>query len=360
MSSARDPDSEIRSLWYTRCAVPTASSLAFQQGWLQQSFANIDIALASVRAAEDLAVRDSHYTNSLRNQFREGGNVPAIWAKSTGAPTAVVGITWVEEFQAIVSSRSSGLSRVEQLRGRKLGLPRHESPLVDHGRASALHGFVSTLKAAGIDEEEVSFIDIDVARLDIREDAETGVLSDRKRPPSLLDALDSGVVDAIYVKGPNGIRQVRERGLKIVFEISAHWDPLIRVNNAVPRPITADRERVIRDPDLVARYLVVLLETGRWASKHPAETLRLVAHETGSSEGDAAQAYGYALHRQLVPTLEADVVAGLEEQKRFLHQRGFLAKDFDFRAWIEPEPLALARKQLGAEPAASRAFEPAL
>lgn len=354
MSSARDPDSRVSSLWYTRCAVPTASSLAFQQGWLQQSFAKIDIALASVRAAEDLAVRDSHYTNSLRNQFREGGNVPAIWARSMGSPTTVVGITWVEEFQAIVTSQRSELSRVEELRGRKLGLPRHASPLVDHGRASALHGFVSTLKATGIPEDTVRFVDIDVARLDIREDTATGVLSDRKRGPSLLDALESGVVDAIYVKGPGGIRQVRERGLKILFDISAQPDPLLRVNNAVPRPITADRDLVRENPELVARYLRVLLETGHWASQNPAETLRLVAHETGSSEADAAQAYGPALHRQLVPTLDEPVVFGLEEQKRFLYERGFLAQDFDFRAWISPLPLELAKQQLKAEPQPSR------
>ncbi len=66
-------------------------------------------------------------------------------------------------------------------------------------------------------------------------------------------------------RGPRAIKQIRERGLEIVFELSAHPDPSIRVNNAVPRPITADRTLVIERPDLVARYLSVLLRTGRWA-----------------------------------------------------------------------------------------------
>lgn len=342
---------EVDSLWYTRCAVPTASSLAFQHGWLQQSFAELGISLASVRAAEEVSVRESHYTNSLRNQFREGGNVPAIWARSLGQPTSVVGITWVDEFQAIVTRRHSDVRGVQQLRARRLGLPRHDGGLVDHGRASALHGFISALKVADIDKSEVTFVDVITPRLDIREDVATGVLSDRRSKPSLLDALDSGEIDAAYIKGPRAIKQIRERGLEIVFELSAHPDPSIRVNNAVPRPITADRTLVIERPDLVARYLSVLLRTGRWAAQHPVETLRLVAHETGSSEADAGQAYGGSLHQRLVPSLDDHVVAGLREQKRFLEEEGFLAADFDFASWIVREPLELAKQSLAEQSA---------
>jgi len=81
-------------------ALPGAHGLerGVPAGLLAKSFAEIGISLCSVRAAEDAAVRESHYDNSLRNQFREGGNVPAIWARSLGQPTRVVGITWVDEF----------------------------------------------------------------------------------------------------------------------------------------------------------------------------------------------------------------------------------------------------------------------
>lgn len=350
MSTNSSPDSAIHSLWYTRCAVPTASSLAFQQGWLQESFADIDISLASVRAADDIAIRDSHYTNSLRNQFREGGNIPAIWARSIGQPTVVVGITWVEEFQAIVTGKNSAINQLQQLRGHRLGLPQHVGQAIDHGRASALHGFVSALEVAGIATDEVKFVDIEAPRLDIREDPSTGVLSDRRRGSSLLDALDSGLIDAAYIKGPGAIKQIRQRGLKVLFEISAYPDSKIRINNALPRPITADRDLVLQRPDLVARYLAVLLKTGYWASQHPQAALKLVATETGSSEADAAVAYGAELHQHLIPSLNDDVVAGLEHQKRFLHQWGFLSADFDFASWIVHEPLNLARQLVAEQP----------
>jgi len=339
---------DISSLWYTRCAVPTASSLAFQQGWLQEAFQAIDISLESVRASEDEAIRASHYDNSLRNQFREGGNVPAIWARAIGQPTVVVGITWVEEFQAIVTRADSRLNSIADLQGKRLGLPNHEGQLVDHGRASALHGFVTTLKLADISTDDVKFVDVTAPRLDIRENPETGVLADtNQRPRSVLDALENGEVDAAYIKGPNAIKQIRKRGLKVLFDISAHPDPLVHVNNAVPRPITADRDLVAQRPDIIVRYLTVLLRTGYWAVENPEEVLTLVAHETSSTREDAAIAYGENLHKHLIPTLDKDIVAGLERQKNFLRDWGFLP-DFEFKDWIVYEPLEEAKRLVAA------------
>lgn len=346
--------SDVSSLWYTRCAVPTASSVAFQQGWLQESFAAIDISLDSVRGSEDDAIRASHYDNSLPNQFREGGNVPAIWARALGQPTVVVGITWVDEFQAIVTRADSPLAAAADLRGRRLGLPKQQnSELVDHGRASALHGFVTTLGVAGISTDDVQFVDIESPRTDIREDVSTGVLADRQEHRrSVLDALRDGDIDAAYIKGPGAIKSIRRHGLKVLFDIGAHPDPLVHVNNAVPRPITADRNLVAQRPDLIVRYLTVLLRTGHWASAHAREALQLVAHETGSEIDDAAAAYGPDLHRHLVPTLSADIVAGLERQKDFLFKWGFLPNDFNFADWIVYEPLREAERLLAAEESA--------
>lgn len=337
------------ALWYTRCAVPTASSLAFQQGWLQKSFAEIGIGLDSVRASEDDAIRNSHYDNSLANQFREGGNVPPIWAKAKGANTVVVGITWVDEFQGIVTRADSGLTSLKDLAGRRVGLPNHPSELVDHGRASAHHGFVSALAIAGLAQDAVTYVDLTSQRADIREDAKTGILSQPERQGSpVLEALREGRIDAAYVKGPGGIASVRKHGLRVLYDLTTHPDRRYHVNNAVPRPITADRELLTQHPELVIRYLEVLVRTGRWAAEHPAEALRLVAHETGSSEADAAVAYGPELHLHLAPTLDPEVVAGLEREKDFLRDHGYLPQDVDFAAWIVHGPLAEAQRRVAA------------
>jgi sulfonate transport system substrate-binding protein len=276
--------------------------------------------------------------------------VPPIWARAKGAPTVVVGITWVDEFQAIVTRPDSGIQSLQELKGKRLGLPLHISELVDHGRASALHGFVSALEIVGLQTSDVSFVDLEAPRANIREDKQSGVLSSgaQRGGSSVLSALREGVIDAAYIKGPNGIKQAREKGLHVLYDLTTHPDPLVHVNNAVPRPITVDKDLLATRPELIVRYLTVLLRVGQWAKTHPDEVRRLVAAETSSSEADTAIAYGPDLHHHLLPTLDDAVVAGLHHQKDFLRDWGFLPNDFDFSSWIVKEPLLEARRLVAA------------
>ena len=57
MSLTNNPD----TLWYTRCPVPTASGIAIHHGWLDAEFAPDGIAIRSLRASADRAVRESHF-----------------------------------------------------------------------------------------------------------------------------------------------------------------------------------------------------------------------------------------------------------------------------------------------------------
>ncbi|WNZ27062.1 hypothetical protein HJG54_29540 [Leptolyngbya sp. NK1-12] len=72
------PGFTIQELWYTRCPVPTVSSLALDLGRLDHAFAAEGIRFRSLRASDDPAIRESHYSHKLPGPFREGGNVPAI------------------------------------------------------------------------------------------------------------------------------------------------------------------------------------------------------------------------------------------------------------------------------------------
>ena len=79
----------VSELWYTRCPVPTASSIAISQGWLDDEFTPDDIAVASLRASDSASVRESHFDHKLDDSFRQGGNIPPIWTrgcKGAGRP----------------------------------------------------------------------------------------------------------------------------------------------------------------------------------------------------------------------------------------------------------------------------------
>jgi sulfonate transport system substrate-binding protein len=323
-------------IWYTRCPVPTTSGIAQHFRWLHREFDRNGIALESIRASADRTVRNSHFDHTHPNMFREGGNVPPLWARANGRDTALVGITWVDEEQVILVRSDSDIREPAQLEGRRLGLPKHDSPIVDIGRAQDLRGLLTALELAGIARENVTFVDLEGGDFDLREQG------DRAEPQHLgAAALLAGTVDAIYAKGAVSASLAAEHGFRAILDINANPDPFVRVNAGTPRPITVDRTLAVEHPQIVARYLAVLLRTAQWATANQDEVVRAVAAETGKSEQAVIQGFGGRLHVSLTPSLSDQYVKGLELQKDFLVREGFLA-DFDYSAWILREPLALA------------------
>ncbi len=324
-------------IWYTRCPVPTTSGIAQHFRWLHREFDRHGIALESIRASADRSVRNSHYDHTHPNMFREGGNVPPLWARANGRDTALVGITWVDEEQVILVRGDSDIRDIAQLKGRRLGLPKHDSQIVDIGRAQDLRGLLTALELADIARGDVTFVDLAGGDFDLREQG------DRTEPQHLgAAALLAGTVDAIYAKGAVSATLAAQHGFRAILDINANPDPFVRVNAGTPRPITVDRTLALEHPQIVARYLAVLLRTARWAAANRDDVVRAVAAETGKSEQAVVQGFGTTLHLSLTPSLSDQYVKGLELQKDFLLREGFLSADFDYAGWILREPLALA------------------
>ena len=322
------------TIWYTRCPVPTTSGIAQHFRWLHHEFARTGIALESIRAAQDKAVRRSHYDHTHPNMFREGGNVPPLWARGLGRDTVVVGITWVDEEQLILVRQDSAIQRPEQLRGARLGLPRHDSEIVDIGRSQDLRGLLTALEIADVDREEVTIVDLDGGDFDLRE------RRDGERVHLGAQALLADKVDAIYAKGAVGATLIEKHGFRPILDINAQQNPLVRVNAGTPRPVTVNGTLARTHPDIVARYLAVLQKTAQWARVHPQEVVQAIVAETGASETAVRRGFGPHLHERFEVALSPLYVAGLRQQKDFLAREGFI-QDFDFDSWIDPAPLAL-------------------
>ncbi|UCJ16694.1 ABC transporter substrate-binding protein [Pseudomonas sp. MM211] len=332
------------SLWYSRCPVPTTSGIAQHYRWLHRAFAEQGVTLESVRASADAGVREAHYNHGHDNMFREGGNVPPIWARASGQDTVVVGITWVDERQVLLVREDSPLRVPADLRGQRLGLPNHQTRNVDIARTAHLRGLLTALQLAGVARDEVTFVDIGGGEFDLRETGQASPGDDRA---ALLKALLDGDVAAIYAKGANSVRLAEQHGLRALLDINQHPDPLVRVNAGTPRPITVNRSLVEQAPELVARYLAVLIATADWASEHPDEAAAALAAETNSSAAAIWQGYGDNFHHRLRPDLSEQYIKGLAAQKAFLLSEGFLPADFDFDAWIDPAPLRAAEALAG-------------
>ncbi|MGW1992435.1 ABC transporter substrate-binding protein [Embleya sp. NPDC001921] len=326
-------------LWFTRCPVPTATGIAADLGLLDAEFAAEGITVRSLQDVSADVAADHHYTHALPGLFREGGNVPALWARSRGEATRLVGLTWIEESQAILVRADSGISAPEHLRGLRLAIPRHDIA-IDFWRAMALHGFAGALSLAGATLSDARPVEVPAAHGIGQWEAE-------------LAALGRGDVDAVYVKGALAVEAAARHGAVVAVDLDAAADPRARINNGTPRPITVHRDLLERHPELVTRFLAVLVEAADWAPGHPAEVARILGAETGAGAFGVAGAY-----RELGPdTLRIDLSAErldlLALQERFLRGQGFLAEPVDVRAWAAPEPLRAARELANARRASA-------
>ena len=331
----------VESVWYTRCPVPTPLGLAVQLGWVEEAFGRHGVTMGSIADAADPAIRESHFSHSLDFSFRQGGNVPPIAARASGRATRLVGITWTDEFQAIVARPDGDIRTIGDLVGRRFGIARRPEGIVDFHRATALKGLVSALTLGEREVAEVEIVDIPVTESILAEHGDPRLFGLKRRLPYSHEvaALLAGEVDAIFVKGTQGITVANLFALQPVAEFGFHPDPKIRINSGSPRVLTVDEAFASARPDLVATLVRTVVQAGSWAEAHPDEVRRFVAREAAASEETVLAANGPNLHRNLSLGLQPELVEAVGHYKDFLLAWGFLAGNFDIAAWVDHQPL---------------------
>jgi ABC-type nitrate/sulfonate/bicarbonate transport system substrate-binding protein len=343
------------TLWYTRCPVPTGLGIAVQKGWLNESFASQCTKVESLRESNDKSVRESHFDHTLTNSVRHGGNIPAIWARSVGRETRVLGLSWADEAQLILTRPNTGIRTVKDLKGRKFGLPKWVNVQIDFTRAQALRGLENALKLEGLTLADVTLVDFDIQAgySDAPASSKDGVFVFGGRSggnnEELLGLL-RGDVDAVFLKGASAVQLAQQLGLQTVIDIGAHPDPLLRANNGTPRTLTVDLNLIENHFDSAVNIVEQVLRAEEWAHAHPDETRRFIARETNSSEYWVSVAYGQDAHERLRTDFSKQSVEGLQDFIDFLHRHAFIPNHFRVEDWIDERPLkeALGRQALAA------------
>lgn len=339
-----------QSVWYTRCPAPTPLSIAYQLGWVEQSFKQAGVGVRSIRDSKDPAVRESHFTHALDFSFRQGGNIPPLWARSGGRETRVVGITTTDEFQAIIALPGSGISKGTELFGRRIGVPRKPGERIDFQLATALKGVVSALSLAGLSHQDVELVYLDSPEANLIETGNAAFLGLKRRYPYTdeIIALAAGKIDAFFVKGAEGLVLANQLGAVVVSEFGFHPDPRIRVNNGTPRPLTVDAKFLDDHPDLVADLVATVGRVAAWAEGNPHDAVRLIANEIGVGEDAVWAANGPDVHRRLALTMEDEQLVAFDHFKQFLLEWDFIPADFDVAEWAAYGPLEAASRRQAA------------
>lgn len=339
------------SLWYTRCPLPTATGIALDTGLLQNTMRLIGYEFKPIEASAKANAQQSHFTHNLSKLFRHGGNIPPIWSRSQGANTALVGISRVNEYQAILALPDANIRCVQELRNKRLGLPVRTSGEIDFWRAMCLRGFESALRTADMTLADVEIVELPVDEHYIdpagKEGGEASWMwsgtSRARRQYSETFALIRGEIDAIYTSGAMGAQLHAMLQAEVVFDLRAHGDPAMSVNNQYPTVLTVDRTLAKEHPEIVSAYVKTLDQATQWAGDHLDTTHRIWAREVGAPEEWIPRAYGQAEVGHMRVSLDAQVIDLLEEQKSFLLRHHFIDDDFSIEDWIDPVPMQLAR-----------------
>ncbi|MDR1647157.1 MAG: ABC transporter substrate-binding protein [Zoogloeaceae bacterium] len=338
------------TLWYTRCPVPTGLGIAVQKGWLEEGLRGQCAQIKSLRESNDRAVRESHFDHTLKNSVRHGGSIPAIWAHSAGRDTRLVGLSWADETQRILTLPKSGIQSVKELKGRRFGLPKWENVQIDFPRAQALRALENALKLEGLALADVELVDFPIGggfsdggpARDVKGAYVFG--ASRSGRNTELVGLIREEIDAIFLKGASAAQTAHQFDLHTVIDVGAHPDPIIRSNNGTPRTLTVDRNLIDRHFDSATRILAEVLRAEDWAHQHPDETRRFLARETNSSEYWVGVAYGEEAHLHLNTDFDAVSVRALQDFSDFLHRQHFIPAAVDVAAWIDARPYEAAAR----------------
>ncbi|MCB5184410.1 ABC transporter substrate-binding protein [Methylobacillus gramineus] len=346
MTDSYQPLSQI---WFTRCPVPTATGLAYQLGWLTEEFAKDNIKVSTLQEGPREYNRH-HYDHQLPTLIREGGSLLAIAARAQFSPTRLIGLTWIDEWQAILVRPGSGINKPEDLKGKRLALPAFvDHPIRDHVRGSSiargmsLHGYKGALGLAGLTLDDADLVEVAAGRGrgDARRSREVlgGLWAG-------LDDLITGNVDAVYVKGASAVEAAKRVGAVVGIDLDSYAELGSRVNNGTPRPITVHEDLLENHFDLVVRFMYQTLRAADWAKNNLNSLRTILQDETFAGADGVSTAYRNDFHLHLEPSLSPERIALFRKQKNFMWIHGLLDRDFDLDAWVDQRPLLEAQKWL--------------
>ncbi|WP_287908597.1 ABC transporter substrate-binding protein [Acinetobacter sp.] len=336
----------LSTLWYTRCPVPTGLGIAIQKGWLKDRFSKQNIEIKSIRESHSKDIRNSHFNHSLENSVRHGGSIPAIWAYASGQKTKVIGLSWADEIQLLLTRYDTGIKTVNDLKGKRFGIPHHQDVIIDFSRAQAIRGLENALKT--VDLEVSDLVLVDTLRTDIlaaQTQQQLPVQNDAsfygERNPlnasAEIVALLKGEVDAIFLKGAHAAQIAQDFALHTIIDIGSHPDPILRSNNGTPRTLTVDESLLTQYPEQTQTILEAVLEAEQWAHLHASDTQRYLAKECNSSEQWVNIAYGENAHLKLNTNFDEVSIRALQDLSDFLYRWKFIPQRIDVNQWLAAE-----------------------
>jgi len=337
---------------YTICPVLTAANVAVEFGWLDEEFQRAGAKAIYLRSLENNAGWIPHYTHAKPNLFRDGGAIPTIQARADLTKTRLIGLTWGQQGGQILVKANSGIRRVADLKGLRIGLFRSlNTNKIDFVRATAQRGILLSLELAGLSDKDVQILDI--------EDADSPEYRVASKPSELwaqgrekrnnvrheadLRALAEGRVDAVFSQVGRSTGLVKTGEYTVIEDLTRYPDWTLQVSNG-PYTIAVNTEFAEKNPEVIVAYLRAAIRAGRWINQHPAAAAEIFTRVTFNPH---AELIAQQLARfDLVPNLSAKNLAAIDIQKKFLLDHKYIKNDFSVHDWADSSYLEKALQSL--------------
>jgi ABC-type nitrate/sulfonate/bicarbonate transport system substrate-binding protein len=344
-------------VWFTNCPMVSANNVDQELGWCREEYKKLGVEYAYFRHSPENNWYP-HYIHNLDNLVRFGSLYPPIHVHADIRRTVLLGATWVYEGGCMAVRARDPLFRIEDLKGKKIGLSKSLNSIkCDWWRITEHMGIESMLKLHGMTTDDVEIVEFpypddwydkpEMLQVTMNNPSELLMRRDHKhdltfRP--LEAALLAGKVDAIYTVSKQFQHLQEATGeLKMIEDLSHYPDWTIQVANT-PAVITCTDVMADEHPELVTAYMKAMIKVGRWANEHKRAAGEILNRQTFYL--DAEDTYQGIKDVDLVPSLSAQNMQCIRIGKDFMVDHGYIENDFDVDEWARPEFLEQAATEV--------------
>ncbi len=343
-------------VFHTLCPGPQASYFSVAHGWTQEELKKVGARLTYLRSIPDDQELWPHVGHRSESLIREGGNWPPIWARADISDTLLVAtLAPSPSAGQIVVRVDSGLYRVADLKGRKIGVPKGRNiRKLDFGRVPLHRGVIDSLRVNGVKLDEVTVVDLEHDDFAVEKVSATPAeRAGRYTAAKALEAhdviaLSEGKVDAIFT-AKDKTRALEATGqFKVIEDLGRHPDWTL---TGASTPVISVSAKLAREhPEWIVAYLRAAIRGGRWVKANARAAAELFARQSGPHL-DIDVLTQQLASQDFTPKLDPQALGGLEVQKRFLKEFGYIRNDFDIKDWVAPQFLEEALATVDADTA---------
>lgn len=292
----------------------TSAATARAGEYLEKEFANdpnIKIEWTFFKGAGP-AVNEGFANDQL--DFAYQGDLPSLIGRATGLKTKYLLASGARKPLYLAAAKASGITRIEDLKGRKIALQRGTN-----GHLAA----IKVLAAHGLNERDVQVVNLDSA--------------------GTVAALTSKDIDAAF--GDTQLINLAAKGAADIIYTTKGDDPRFGRNAGV-----IGRQAFIEaHPEITQRLVDAFVKAAKWSSDEPNRpALFELWHKSGTPVPILDEYFSNdTLAYRNSPLIDDLLVSQYKEQAVKGKEFGLIRRDVDLNGWFEPKYLNSAIERLG-------------